>query len=173
MIPISNQSFFRFCHQPSLALRTLKGGTPNLSFKIPLASLLGFSPKSFKSLLSNQSEISCSEANISNISLSHSERSLERLSAKAKPTFSSSDKPVLLTAIISRPSVSITLTFSKPAFFAPSIVPFPASILLSSSITIERAAPYFSNDFCINEAERSVLLRAFLWSPFKSLILVI
>ena len=29
------------------------------------------------------------------------------------------------------------------------------------------------HDFCINEAERSVLFRAFLWSPFKSLILVI
>ena len=52
--------------------------------------------------------------------------------------------------------------FSKPAFFAPSIVPFPASILFSSSITIERAAPNFSKDFCIKEEERSVLLRAFL-----------
>ena len=73
-------------------------------------------------------------------------------------------RPVRFIAIISLPSDSITLTFSRPAAFAPSIVPLPANTRPSSSITIDLAAPYLSSDSCIKEAERSVLFLAFLWS---------
>ena len=72
-----------------------------------------------------------------------------------------------------RTTDSITRTSSRPAAFAPSIVPLPANTRPSSSITIDLAAPYFFKDSSISEADRSVLFLAFLWSGFRSLSLVI
>ena len=61
--------------------------------------------------------------------------------ARAKPIFCSSVNPVLFIAITSDPSASITRTFLTPFAFAPSTVPLPARIRLSSSMTIERPVP--------------------------------
>ena len=178
-MPISSHARRRSCHSAVRVFKTENGGKIKSSLR-RLSCFSGFSSPSLSSPKSTGTPHASLSIPKSSFALAMASSSQSRLAAavalsanaSSRPSFVSKSISFRFTATSSFPVVSIIITSSMPALAKPSVVLFPAIILLFLSSRIERPAPNVRRLFSIMLCPNCVPLLKFKSSGIRSSIFV-